>query len=54
MRWVRFSATSDEFVWDIVRSHEPVLADGVTPYALSLEVDGLQHVGIGLGIKVGF
>ncbi len=54
VRWARFEAASGEFVWDLVRSHEPVLADGVTPYALGLEVDGLQHLGLGLGIRIGF
>ena len=39
---------------DFVRSHEPVLADGVTPYNLGLKLDGFQHVAVTSGLKYHF
>lgn len=53
-RWAWFAPIEDEFVWDLVRSHEPVLADGVTPYAIGLKLDGFQHVGVTFGLKYRF
>lgn len=43
-----------EFPWDLVRSHESVLADGVTPYTLGLEIDDLQHLVVSLSLKLRF
>lgn len=54
VRWTWFGSIEDEFVWDLVRSHESVLADGVTPYTLGLELDGFQHVGATIGFKYRF
>ena len=53
-RWAWFAPIEEEFVWDLVRSHEPVLADGVTPYTLGLKLDGFQHVGVTFGLKYRF
>lgn len=54
VRWSRFEPITAELTWDLVRSHAPVLADGVTPYVLGLEVDGMQHLALTAGIKVRF
>ena len=54
VRWAWFAPIEDEFVWDLVRSHEPVLTDGVTPYTIGLKLDGLQHVGVTFGLKYRF
>ena len=54
VRWALFAPIEDAFVWDLVRSHEPVLADGVTPYTLSLKLDSFQHVGVTFGLKYRF
>ena len=54
VRWSRFGAIDSQFLWDLVRSHEPVLADGVTPYDLGLNLDGFQYVLFTLGLQYHF
>ena len=54
VRWAWFAPIEDEFVWTLVRSHEPVLADGTTPYALGLKLDGFRHAGVTFGLKYRF
>lgn len=54
-RWIGpIGELEADTTWELLRSHEPVLADGVTPYGLGLAVDGLEHIGVSFGIKVGF
>ena len=53
-RWSRFASIDSQFLWDLVRSHEPVLADGETPYDLGLKLDGFWHVLFTLGLQYHF
>ena len=49
LRWSGIDDASDEDVWDTIRSHRPVQADGVTPF---IGIQDLRDIG-GFGATVG-
>ena len=53
-RWARFQNIRHNAVWNKIRSHEPVLADGVTPYRVRIKLDNVQYWGMTLGLKYHF
>ena len=53
-RWARFQNVRHNAVWNSIRSHEPVLADGVTPYRVRIKLDGIEYWGMTLGLKYHF
>lgn len=52
--WARFGELSQNVTWSIVRSHEPVRADGTTPFSGTVRVDSFQYWGVTLGLKYRF
>lgn len=52
--WSRFGELSQDVVWSIIRSHQPVRADGTTPFSGTVRVDSFQYWGITLGLKYRF
>ena len=50
LRWSDIDDVSDEDVWDTLRSHEPVHADGMTPF---MGYQELRDIG-GVSLTVGF
>ena len=53
-RWSRFEDLSGEDTWELIRSHEPVMADGVTPYMTTQALDNSEYWGVTLGLKYRF
>lgn len=53
-RWSRFEDLSEEATWELIRSHEPVMADGVTPYITTQALDNSEYWGVTLGLKYRF
>ncbi len=53
-RWARFQNIRHNAVWNKIRSHEPVLADGVTPYRVRIKLDNVQYWGMTIGLKYHF
>ena len=53
-RWARFAALDHDTIWERVRSHAPVLADGVTPYDLDVRLEGMGYWGVTVGLKYHF
>ena len=53
-RWARFADLTGSAVWTLIRSHEPVQADGTTPFGSDLEFDGLGYVGVSAGLRYRF
>lgn len=53
-RWARFATLEHDTVWERVRSHAPVLADGVTPYDLNVRLEGMGYWGVTVGLKYHF
>ena len=53
-RWARFEDLKDDALWDLIRSHEPVQADGVTPFTSRLEFDDIEYWGVTLALKYRF
>ncbi len=53
-RWASFNDISHNGVWDLVRSHRPVRADGETPFTSSLAFDDIQYWGLTFGMKYYF
>ena len=43
LRWARFDDIDHEAVYNIVRSHAGVMADGVTPFNNELEFSGIGY-----------
>ena len=52
--WSRFGELAQDVVWSIIRSHEPVRADGTTPFSGTVRVDSFQYWGVTLGMKYRF
>ena len=44
-RWAQFGHITDEATWDLIRSHAPVQADGVTPFDTHAAIRGHQLPG---------
>lgn len=53
-RWARFQNVRHNAVWNSIRSHAPVLADGVTPYRVRIKLDNVEYWGTTLGLKYHF
>ena len=53
-RWARFQNVRHNAVWNSIRSHEPVLADGVTPYRVQIKLDSIAYWGMTIGLKYHF
>ena len=53
-RWARFQNIRHNAVWNGIRSHAPVLADGVTPYRVRIKLDNVEYWGMTLGLKYHF
>ena len=54
LRWARFDDIDHEAVYNIVRSHAGVLADGVTPFNNELEFSGIGYRTLTVNLKYHF
>ena len=54
LRWARFDDVDHEGVYNIVRSHAPVRADGVTPWNYEVEFSGLGYQALTVNLKYHF
>ena len=54
LRWSDIDDISDEDVWDTLRSHEPVHADGVTPFIGYQELRDISGVSLTAGLRYEF
>ena len=54
LRWSDIDDVSDEDVWDTLRSHEPVHADGVTPFIGYQELRDIGGVSLTVGLRYEF
>ena len=54
IRWARFGDIDHEAVYDVVRSHAGVLADGVTPFNNELEFSGIGYRALTVSLKYHF
>lgn len=52
--WARFGELSRNVTWSIIRSHEPVRADGTTPFSGTVTLSSFQFWGVTLGLKYRF
>ena len=53
-RWARFQNVRHNAVWNVIRDHKPVLADGVTPYRVRIKLDSIAYWGMTIGLKYHF
>ncbi len=53
-RWAEFEDFSHSGTWDLIRSHEPVQADGVTPWRSTLEFDDVEYWAVSYVVKYRF
>ena len=53
-RWAEFDDFSHTGVWDLIRSHEPVQADGMTPWESELEFDDVEYWAVSFLVKFKF
>lgn len=53
-RWAEFDDFSHTGIWDLIRSHEPVQADGVTPWRSKLEFDDVEYWAVSYVVKYQF
>ena len=54
LRWTRFDEIDHEAVYNLVRSHAGVLADGVTPFNNELEFSGIGSQALTVSLKYHF
>ena len=54
LRWARFDDVDDEIESSLIRSHAPVLADGVTPWAGDAEFGGIGYQAMTVHLKYRF
>ena len=54
VRWARFDDIDHEAVYDVLRSHAGVLADGVTPFDNELEFSGIGYQALTVNLKYHF
>ena len=54
LRWAEFEDLDDNTTWNLVRSHAPVQADGVTPFDASLEFAGIGYQAVTVNLKYRF
>jgi opacity protein-like surface antigen len=50
-RWATFGSLSKEATFNLIRSHAPVQADGVTPFDSNLEFGGLAYYTVTVNLK---
>ena len=53
VRWLDIDDIGNETIWETIRSHKPVQADGVTPFTGRQEVGQVGGLTATLGIRVG-
>lgn len=53
-RWAKFGDISHGGVWNLIRSHSPVQADGTTPFTSQLTLDDVEYWAMTLGLKYHF
>ena len=53
-RWATFGDINHGSVWNLIRSHKPVQADGTTPFTTKLELDDVEYWALTLGLKYHF
>ena len=53
-RWAAFDTLSHDATWNLIRSHAPVQADGVTPFDSNLEFGGLRYMAVTVKLKYRF
>ena len=53
-RWAQFGHITDEATWDLIRSHAPVQADGVTPFDTTQRFEGISYLAVTVGLKYHF
>ena len=54
LRLARFEGFEDEATWNLVRSHAPVIADGVTPFDSQLEFEDIGYQAVTVNLKYRF
>ena len=54
LRWARFDDIDHEAVYNVLRSHAGVLADGVTPFNNQLEFSGIGYQTLTVNLKYHF
>ena len=54
LRWTRFDDLDHDAVYNVVRSHAGVLADGVTPFNNELEFSGIGYQALTVNLKYHF
>ena len=53
-RWASFQDLEGDTVWDLIRSHRPVRADGTTPFDSNLTFSDMQYWALSVGLKYAF
>ena len=53
-RWASFQDLEGDTVWDLIRSHRPVRADGQTPFDSKLTFSDIQYWALSAGLKYAF
>ncbi|MCY4612370.1 MAG: outer membrane beta-barrel protein [Nitrospira sp.] len=53
-RWASFQDLEGDTVWDLIRSHRPVRADGTTPFDSKLTFSDIQYWALSVGLKYAF
>ena len=53
-RWASFQDLEGDTVWDLIRSHRPVRADGETPFDSKLTFSDIQYWALSFGLKYSF
>ena len=53
-RWASFQDLEGDTVWNLIRSHRPVRADGETPFDSKLTFSDIQYWALSFGLKYSF
>ena len=53
-RWASFQDLEGDTVWDLIRSHRPVRADGKTPFDSKMTFSDIQYWALSVGLKYAF
>ena len=54
VRWAWFDDINDKDVWDSIRSHRPVQADGITPFKTDQALNGVGGFAATVGVRYSF
>lgn len=54
LRWARFEGFEDEATWNLIRSHAPLRADGVTPFDSQLSFEDISYQALTVNLKYRF